>query len=240
MSCGGSPAGLSGWRGRVPGANVWHVAPSQSESALRRGITGASLRVDLAAVETACATSQRSISERRTRQEAIRATARTKSQDLVARSARGRLSPRMARVRRRYSRIGSGLRDIMRVAWYPPNGTERSRVLNHTYRSGRLAVSPFVGSGRYCYLIRRRIYDDVDQPDAEDEQSQPVEVLLHHGRPTARLHTAAEQCRPTAALGGLATTPQHLRMLVTTGALPGPIPWPTPYRSANDRFRPEL
>src|SRR5277367_382058 len=88
-------------------------------------------------------------------------------------------------------------------ALYRAERLERVGCVSHTYQyRGGWPSSPFVGSG--VVFDPQRHTDDGDQPDADDEQRQPVEVLLHHGRPgQARLHTAAEQGRQTATLGAV-------------------------------------
>src|SRR6201999_2445781 len=67
-------------------------------------------------------------------------------------------------------------------ALYRAEGLERVGCFSHTYqyRGGWLS-SPFVGSG--VVFDPKRHTDDGNQPDADDEQCQPVEVLLHDGRP---------------------------------------------------------
>ena len=75
-------------------------------------------------------------------------------------------------------------------------------------RDGRLSMPVrrvlVVQSGEAAVLDLQCDADDADDPDADDEQRQPVEVLLHHCRSReAGLNAATEQGGQTAALGAV-------------------------------------
>src|SRR5277367_2184405 len=88
-------------------------------------------------------------------------------------------------------------------ALYRAERLQRVGCFSHTYQyRGGWPTSPFVGSG--VVFDPQRHADDGDQPDADHEQRQSVEVLLHHRRPgQAGLHAATEQGRQAAALGAV-------------------------------------
>src|SRR5271168_4293868 len=88
-------------------------------------------------------------------------------------------------------------------ALYRAEGLQRVGCFSHTYQyQGGWPTLPFVGSG--VVFDPQRHADDGDQPNADDEQRQSVEVLLHHRRPgQAGLHATAEQRRQAATLSAV-------------------------------------